>query len=305
MPQKDYAFWVKLASRAAVATASILIVIKLAAWLWSGSASMLASVTDSVADVLASLVNFFAIRYALVPADDDHRYGHGKAEHLASLAQAAFILGSAFFLLLHGGDRLLAPEPVQHATIGMVVSVIAIVLTLALVTVQKKALLATDSTVVEADALHYKSDLFLNAAVLLALVLAGYGLWWADGLFAVLIALYIGYQAGDLGYRSIQALLDRELDEETRLQIVQIATECEHVFGVHDLRTRQSGQTLFIQLHLELDGDIPLRDAHRIAVDAENRIAAVFPNAEVIIHQDPEDEVPTTVLREEVAPESP
>ncbi|WP_052074644.1 cation efflux pump FieF [Shewanella mangrovi] len=300
MQQRDYAFWVKLASRAAVATATTLIVIKLAAWLWSGSASMLASVTDSVADVMASLVNFFAIRYALVPADDDHRYGHGKAEHLASLAQAAFILGSAFFLFLHGGDRLIAPEPVHHATAGVIVSIIAIVLTLALVMVQKKALAATASTVVEADALHYRSDLFLNSAVLLALVLAEYGLWWADGLFAVLIALYIGYQAAELGYRSIQALLDRELDDETRQQIVLIATECEQVYGVHDLRTRQSGQTLFIQLHLELNGDLPLREAHRIAVDAEDRIAAAFPHAEVIIHQDPEDEVPDTVLREEL-----
>ncbi|MFQ6372025.1 cation diffusion facilitator family transporter [Shewanella sp. YIC-542] len=286
-----YAFWVKLASRAAIATATTLIIIKLVAWLWSGSASMLASVTDSVADVMASVVNFVAIRYALVPADHDHRYGHGKAEHLASLAQAAFIMGSAFLLLLHGGGRLISPEPMHSATVGIVVSIIAIVLTLALVLLQKKALAATSSSVVEADSLHYKSDLFLNAAVLLALVLAQYGWWWADGLFASLIALYIGHQSWGLGYRSIQALLDRELDEETRRQITHIACQDPRVQGIHDLRTRQSGQTVFIQLHLELDGHLLLHEAHDIAVDAENRILQAFPSAEVIIHQDPDDVV--------------
>jgi len=218
----QYDFWVKLASRASVATALTLITIKLLAWLYSGSASMLASLTDSFADALASIINFIAIRYALVPADHDHRYGHGKAEPLASLAQSAFIMGSAFLLLFYGGERLLNPSPVENATLGVVVSVVAIVLTLALVLLQKRALAATNSTVVEADSLHYKSDLFLNAAVLLALILSQYGWWWADGLFAVLIACYIGRQAFDLGYRSIQALLDRELDEETRQRIKQI-----------------------------------------------------------------------------------
>lgn len=232
-----YEFWVKLASRAAVATAITLILIKLAAWLWSGSASMLASLTDSFADALASIVNFIAIRYALVPADQEHRYGHGKAEPLASLAQSAFIMGTAFLLLFHGGERLVNPMPLTHATLGVVVSIIAIVLTLALVMLQKRALAATKSTVVEADALHYKSDLFLNGAVLLALVLAQYGWWWADGLFAVLIALYIGQQAWSLGYRSIQALLDRELDDETRLRIRQLAEQDTQVRGIHDLRT--------------------------------------------------------------------
>lgn len=285
--EKDYAFWVKLASRAAVATAFTLILIKLLAWLWSGSASMLASLTDSFADALASIINFIAIRYALMPADDEHRHGHGKAEPLASLAQSAFILGSAFLLLFHGGDRLLNPEPLAHAAVGIWVSVIAIALTLALVMLQKRALAATGSTVVEADSLHYKSDLFLNGAVLLALVLAQYGLWWADGLFALLIALYIGQQAFGLGYRSIQSLLDRELDEATRDNIIKLATQDVRVRGVHDLKTRQAGQTIFIQLHLELDGNLPLREAHTLSDATAARIRADFPEAEIIIHQDP------------------
>ncbi|AQS35557.1 cation diffusion facilitator family transporter [Shewanella psychrophila] len=283
----QYDFWVKLASRAAVATALTLIIIKMAAWMYSGSASMLASLTDSFADALASIVNFIAIRYAIVPADQDHRYGHGKAEPLAALAQSAFILGSAFLLLFHGGDRLINPTPVNHAMLGVVVSIIAIILTFALVVLQKKALAATSSTIVEADALHYKSDLFLNAAVLVALVLSQYGWWWADGLFAILIAIFIGQQALGLGYRSIQSLLDRELDDDTRLKIVELAQQDPQVKGIHDLRTRESGKTTFIQCHLELDGSLSLREAHAIADKTEARIRAWFDDAEVIIHQDP------------------
>lgn len=283
----QYDFWVKLASRAAVATALTLIVIKLAAWMYSGSASMLASLTDSFADALASIVNFIAIRYAIVPADQDHRYGHGKAEPLAALAQSAFILGSAFLLFFHGGERLINPVEVKHATLGVIVSIIAIIMTFALVMLQKRALAATSSTVVEADALHYKSDLFLNAAVLLALVLSQYGWWWADGLFAVLIALFIGQQAIGLAYRSVQSLLDRELDDETRTKITDIAINDPQVRGIHDLRTRESGKTMFIQFHLELDGALSLEQAHNIAVETSIRIRQEFTDAEVIIHQDP------------------
>ena len=283
----QYDFWVKLASRAAVATALTLIVIKFAAWMYSGSASMLASLTDSFADTLASIVNFIAIRYAIVPADQDHRYGHGKAEPLAALAQSAFILGSAFLLFFHGGERLINPVEVQHATLGVVVSVIAIALTFALVMLQKRALAATSSTVVEADSLHYKSDLFLNAAVLLALVLSQYGWWWADGLFALLIALFIGQQAIGLAYRSVQSLLDRELDDETRDKIAEIAKLDPQVKGIHDLRTRESGKTMFIQFHLELDGDLSLHQAHKIAVETSERVRQEFVESEVIIHQDP------------------
>ncbi|QYJ93540.1 MULTISPECIES: cation efflux pump FieF [Shewanella] len=283
----QYDFWVKLASRAAVATALTLIVIKLAAWLYSGSASMLASLTDSFADALASIVNFIAIRYAIVPADQDHRYGHGKAEPLAALAQSAFILGSALLLLLHGSDRLINPTPINHAMVGVVVSVIAIVLTLALVLLQRRALAKTSSTIVEADALHYKSDLFLNSAVLLALVLSQFGWWWADGLFAILIALFIGQQAVDLGYRSAQSLLDRELDADTKLKIVQAIEKDPRINGFHDLRTRTSGKTTFVQCHLELDGRLPLVEAHAIADAAEARVRSLFEHVEVLIHQDP------------------
>lgn len=283
----QYDYWVRLASRASVATALTLIAIKLFAWLYSDSASMLASLTDSFADALASIVNLIAIRYAIVPADKDHRYGHGKAEPLASLAQSVFILGSAVLLLIHGIERLGEPQPLEHASVGIVVSIIAIALTLALVMLQKKALDATGSTVVAADSLHYKSDLFLNAGVLLALVLASFGWLWADGLFALLIAVYIGYQAAELAYDSAQSLLDRELDAETREEIAALVTQDARVKGFHDLRTRQSGKTMFVQLHLELDGQLTLHEAHEIADATEKRIRNALGEAEVLVHQDP------------------
>ncbi len=284
---EQYAFWIRLATRASVATATLLILTKLVAWFYSGSASMLASLTDSMMDAMASLVNFYALRVALLPADKHHRFGHGKAEPLATLVQAGFIMGSAMLLLFHGGERLLNPTPVSHSTLGVGVTLFAMAATLVLLAIQKRAVAVTRSTAVAADALHYRTDLLLNAAVLLALVLSAQGLIWADGLFAVLIALYIGHGAWGLGYEAVQLLLDREVEPEVREQVEVLATRDPEVKGVHDLRTRRSGHTLYVQMHLELDGNLPLREAHDLADAVECRIKAAFPGSDVIVHQDP------------------
>lgn len=283
----DYDRWVKLASKASVATAFILIIIKLFAWLYSGSASMLASLIDSFADSLASIVNFIAIRYAIMPADSDHRFGHGKAEPLATLVQAAFILGSASLLLFHGGERIINPIDIKSPMVGVVVSIIAILFTLALVLLQQKAIAATSSSLIAADSLHFKSDLLLNSAVLVALLLASYGWWWADGLFAIIIALFIGQQALKIGYEAVQSLLDRELEPEMRAKIVEILQQDSQINGIHDIKTRASGKMTFVQCHLEIDGKLSLNEAHIIAERNEKAIAALFDHAEVIIHQDP------------------
>ena len=287
MSHQHYSRWVTLASTAAVVTATLLILGKLIAWLMTDSSSLLASLTDSFMDVSASIINLLAIRYALAPADEEHRFGHGKAESLAGLIQSAFISGSALLLLMHGISSMLNQVPVVRLEAGIWVSAGSILLTLLLVSFQSLVIRKTNSVAIKADMLHYRSDLLLNAGVLLALVLAGQGWHWADGLFAILIGLFLVWGAAHIGYESVQALLDRQLPEEEQARIMALCCAVEGVHGVHDLRTRQSGPTRFVQLHLELDDQLPLVQAHQIADEAELAVRQSFERMEVIIHMDP------------------
>jgi len=286
----DRAGLLKLASIASVVTAGFLIVAKLAAWLVTGSVSMLASLVDSVMDSIASLINLFAIRYSLQPADEDHRFGHGKAEPLAGLAQAAFIAGSAIFLVFHAIDRLHFNHALEQIGIGIGVMVLAIVMTLGLLAIQRYVIRKTDSTAIRADSLHYMTDLLTNMSVLLALYLSNLGWTWADPVFAMAVAIYIFYSAFQIGREAFQQLMDRELPEDVLQQIRATAKSHSEVIGIHEMRTRQSGQTRFVQLHLELDENLPLKEAHAIADEVEAEILMFLPAAEVMIHQDPVDE---------------
>ncbi len=209
----------RLATHASVATAGILITGKLVAWLMTGSVSLLASLIDSMMDAAASLINLFAVRYALMPADREHRFGHGKAESLAGLAQTTFIAGSALFLILQAFDRLLHPRPLADVAVGVGIMVFAIIATLALLLVQRHVVKVTGSTAIKADALHYKTDLLTNASIIAALLLTGYGWPGSDALFALGIALYILYSAWHIGNEAFQLLMDRELPDEQRLRI--------------------------------------------------------------------------------------
>ncbi|WP_338889312.1 cation diffusion facilitator family transporter [Aeromonas rivipollensis] len=287
MSHQHYSRWVTLASTAAVVTATLLILGKLIAWLMTDSSSLLASLTDSFMDVSASIINLLAIRYALAPADEEHRFGHGKAESLAGLIQSAFISGSALLLMMHGISSMLNQVPVVRLEAGIWVSAGSILLTLLLVSFQSLVIRKTNSVAIKADMLHYRSDLLLNAGVLVALVMAGQGWHWADGLFAILIGLFLVWGAAHIGYESVQALLDRQLPEEEQARIMALCCAVEGVHGVHDLRTRQSGPTRFVQLHLELDDQLPLVQAHQIADEAELAVRQSFERMEVIIHMDP------------------
>ncbi|MGN5149988.1 cation efflux pump FieF [Aeromonas enteropelogenes] len=287
MSHQHYSRWVTFASMAAVATATLLIIGKLIAWIMTDSSTLLASLTDSFMDVSASIINLLAIRYALAPADDEHSFGHGKAESLAGLIQAAFISGSALLLVMHGISSLLNQTPILRLEAGIWVTVGSIVLTLLLVSFQSFVIRKTNSVAIKADMLHYRSDLLLNGGVLLALVLAGQGWYWADGLFAVLIGAILLWGAVHIGYESVQALLDRQLPAEEQARIMTLCCAVDGVHGVHDLRTRQSGPTRFVQLHLELDDQIPLVKAHQIADEAEQAIRQAFERMDVIIHMDP------------------
>ncbi|MDJ0610425.1 MAG: cation diffusion facilitator family transporter [Kiloniellales bacterium] len=278
----------RLATYAAVATALVLIVVKLVAYLLTDSVSLLSSLMDSVLDAMASLVNLVAVRHALVPPDREHRFGHGKAEPLAGLAQAAFISGSALFLAVEAGHRLFAPRIVTHVDIGIGVSVFAIVATFILTRFQLYVVKRTGSIAIEADSLHYLGDLLINGAVIVALILASrFGWIYADALFGLAIALYLIFNAVRIARAALDMLMDRELPEEDRRRIKEIVMSHGEVLDMHDLRTRTSGRQCFIQLHLELDGDMPLFDAHHIADTVEAALMEAFPQAEVLIHQDP------------------
>lgn len=280
----------RLATYASVTTATVLIAGKLTAALLTGSISVLASLVDSMMDVAASIINLLAVHYSLQPPDRDHRFGHGKAEPLAGLAQAAFIAGSAVFLILHAVNRLLHPQPLNDALVGVGVLLFAIAATGALLAFQHYVIRRTQSTAIRADALHYATDLLTNTATILALGLAMLGWPLADPVFAIGIALYIIYSAGHIGHEAIQLLMDHELPPEVHARIKEIVRAHSLVRGVHDVRTRRSGQTYFIQLHLMLDDRMPLVEAHRVADEVEGALVAAFPNADVLIHEDPVSE---------------
>jgi len=277
----------RLATRASLATAILLVIIKLGAWFITGSVSMLASLIDSIMDALASFINLLAVGYSLVQADNEHRFGHGKAEPLAGLAQATFIAGSALFLLLHAIDRLQHPQPLTHLTVAISIMIFSIVATSLLITFQRYVIRCTHSTAIRADSLHYVTDMLTNITILVALVLAAYGWPAVDPLFAIGIAIYILYSAWRIGYEAFQLLMDHELPAEIQQSIQAIALAHEEVQGVHDIRTRQSGQTRFIQMHIELAANMSLLKAHAIAKQVEVEVLAAVPNAQVIIHQDP------------------
>ncbi|MGX2950455.1 cation diffusion facilitator family transporter [Ursidibacter sp. B-7004-1] len=292
--EQQYAEQVKRAATLAIVVASVLILIKAFAWWQTGSMAILAAMTDSLVDLFASITNIVVLRFALQPADDNHTFGHGKAESLAALAQSAFITGSAAFLLLQGIQRLTEPQFVQSSELGVVISLISIALTAILVLYQRKVVKETGSPAIQADSLHYQTDLYMNAAILLAMLLNINGFIYADAIFAIGIALYILYNAGVMLWEAMQSLLDQALPQEEVDRIWTIALEHPRIISIHDVKTRRAGAVRFIQLHLELDDNLPLLIAHEITDSLEQKLLNAFPMSEVIIHQEP-----TTIVQKE------
>ncbi len=284
---EERGLWMKRATYASATVAGLLISAKLLAWIWLDSVSLLASLLDSCLDAVGSLITLFAVRHALEPADDDHRFGHGKAESLAGLAQSMFITGSALFLILEAISRFFHPKEFHDVRIGVAVMIFSVVLTVSLLIFQRMVIRKTKSVAIQADALHYKADLYMNVAVLVALLLAAYGWNGFDVLFALGIAVFILFGAWEIIQLALHDLMDHELSDDERRHIVDLVCAHPQARGVHDLRTRKSGNTLFIQLHLELDDDLLLLDAHAISDAIEASLLSAFPNAEIIVHEDP------------------
>jgi ferrous-iron efflux pump FieF len=276
------------ATHASVAVAAVLIIVKIVAFLVTDSVALLSTLIDSLLDAAASIINLFAVRHALTPADREHRFGHGKAESLAGLGQSAFIAGSAVFLIFEAGHRLFDVQPVHNSAIGMAVMAFSILVTICLVAYQRYVVRATGSLAVGADALHYFGDLLVNGSVMVSLFLGmQFGWHILDPIFAIGIAGFIVVNAWQISRKSLDQLMDRELRDDARARIKEIVAESPHVVAMHDLRTRSAGPTLFIQLHLEMNPDITLARAHEISDAVEARLLEAFPGAQVIIHEDP------------------
>jgi ferrous-iron efflux pump FieF len=277
------------ATYASVAVAVLLISIKFVAWLATGSVALLSSLVDSLLDVVASLVNLLAVRHAMSPADREHRFGHGKAEPLAVLGQSAFITGSALLVLAEAVRRLIWPVRVENPPLGIAVMIASIAVTIGLVFYQRYVVRRTGSIAITADELHYRSDIVLNGSVIAALILGGlFDLRILDPLFGAAIGVWIVYSAVRLAALSVTQLMDRELSDNERENIRAIAQSHPDVVAAHDLRTRVAGPTAFIQIHLEMDGAMSLVRAHEVSDAVEAKLRAAYPNAEIIIHQDPE-----------------
>ncbi len=289
LPQgSETARLMRRATLAAVAIASLLIVAKLIVWWRSDSLAILSSLTDSFFDLLTSVINLIAVRYALKPADDDHRFGHTSIEDIAGLAQGAFISASMLLIILQSLERLFNPEPIAHEQLGMAVSMFGMIATSLLVAYQTYVARRTRSLIVLADRLHYAGDIAFNLGVLLALAASLYLGWsWADPLVALLIASAVLWSSRSIGLRAYHNLMDREMPETEKEKIYAVLRNDVDLHGYHNLKTRFAGTKPFIQFHAEIAAGLSFRDAHAIIDRIEQRLQEMFPGADVIIHPDP------------------
>jgi ferrous-iron efflux pump FieF len=295
----------RLTTRAAVASiamAVILIVLKSWAAYKTDSTAMLGSLADSGLDLVASLVVLLGVRIAAQPADWDHRFGHGKAEALASLVQVILITISAIFIGFRAIQRLLAHAETADAELGIGVSLIAMVLTAALITYQRHVVRRTGSLAIGTDRLHYSSDLLLNGSVIVALALDQYaGLTGADAVFGLLIALWLLWGAWNASSHALDQLMDREWPDELRERFLAAAREYPELSGLHDFRTRSSGTHFFAQFHVWVPADWTVQEAHDRLDAAEEALRDRFPGTEILIHVDPEGQTDReTMLPQEI-----
>lgn len=271
-----------------VATAGVLVVIKFAAWLASGSTALLASMADSGLDLLASLATAFAVRYATAPPDAEHRFGHGKAEAFASLMQAGLVFASAALIAREAATDLLDPHPLRQEGWAIGVMLVSTVLTFGLVAAQTHVLRRTSSVAVSGDRAHYATDLASNVIALAGIAASALlGMNGLDAAAAIAIAALLLWGAVGVFRDAAAQLMDRELPDADRARIVSLASEDPRLTDVHQLRTRASGPYVHIQMHVDLDPQLTLEVAHQVIVAAEKRILAAFPAADIIIHADP------------------
>ena len=285
----------RLTTRAAIASvtmALLLMVAKVWAAVATDSTAMLGSLADTALDLVASLVTLAGVRIAALPADQDHRFGHGKAEALVALGQVVLIAASAIGIAWRSVERLINGAPTANAEFGIGVSIAAILGTLLLLAYQRRVIARTGSIAIQTDNIHYKSDLMLNSAVIAALVLdQQFRIAGADALFGIAIALWLLFGAFRASSVAVNQLMDKEWPEEERQRFLAAAAEYPELAGLHDFRTRTSGTHQFAQFHVWVPADWTVKEAHDRLDRVEEQLQERFPGTEILIHVDPEGQV--------------
>ena len=294
-----------LSTRAALASVSVALALLLAkAWAayQTGSTAMLGSLADTALDVIASLTTLVGVRIAAIPADSDHRFGHGKAEALVALTQVVLITVSAIGIAIRAADRLVNGAQTQAMGDGIAVSLLAIALTFVLLWYQRRVIASTGSVAIKTDNVHYKSDLMLNGSVIVALVLEqALHLTGADAVFGILIAFWLLWGAYRASHESVAQLMDREWPEDERQAFLAAARGYPELQGLHDLRTRKSGTLRFVQFHVWVPADWTVQEAHDRLDAVEEELQERFPGTEILIHVDPEGQTDReTLLPQEI-----
>lgn len=276
------------AAGASVSVAVVLSLIKAFAAFSTGSLSVVSSMVDSIADVFSSLVSLIAVRFSNKPFTSEHRYGYGKAEAVSALVQAAFVAGSGAFILYDGFNRFIHPVAIKQTVLGMGIMGVSLLFTIGLILFQRYVVRKTKSLAIKADSVHYMVDLLTNAAIVLSLGFVHYLNWsWFDILTAVFISCYLIYNACQIAVEALSEITDKEVDSSIKEDIVVMVRSVPEVKGFHDFRTRVSGTRMFLEIHLEMDGNLPLSKAHDVSEKVEDKILAAYPQAQVIVHQDP------------------
>lgn len=282
-----YARLVVMASLSSIMMALLLVMAKMLVWFFSNSITILASMTDSMMDLVTSVINYIAVRFAIKPPDEDHNYGHAKIEALAGLAQCAFISASAIFLLVSSINRYFNPVQLTNIDLGIYVTVLSLILTLFVVVFQTYVIKKTDSQIIAADRLHCQSDLYSNLAIIVSLLICSTGYEIADVIFALLITVYIAHGVYGIGVRSLNVLLDKKISNHLINDITSIMLATPGVLGLHEMRTRRVGNYIYIQVHMCIDRNISLEEAHAIASTAQKAVLCKYSQADILIHMDP------------------
>lgn len=283
-------------SRITVFTVGLLLVLKVIAYIMSGSTAILSSVMDGLTDIGLSTMTLIALTWSAKPKDDNHRHGHSKIEGVSALLQAAFMIGAASFLILQAITKILKPEPIEQHLIAGIIMAIIVLVSYFISKVQSIAIKSSESVALKADHAHYATDSYLNAAILTVIILdaAGIAPLWFDPLVGIVVAGIFIRTAYNIAQSAIDYLMDKEIEGDTREQIIDIINKTNGILSYHDLRITGMISNLFISLDIEVKPNITITEAHEIARSLEHKLIETFADAQVLIHIDPEGDIDDT-----------